>query len=318
MAEKRQSETSLFEPNSKKSALSSDKSDTKCVYSTPVFEKGMYISCPNCKKDMILTDVNTSSTMVRCPFKECNHSIDSATYDFSYSKVAKENYELRLLIGKLKNDDIQAQEMTQKQIEKFQERTALSEEAKAHAQLREAILISLTKPFNTNQNGVNDILKYMHKDQKNIPKITIGSYYFTAVKVHVPGKPIMDSGVMLNELSGVDFRRVTNLEQLNSIVTKNTKGIIAESVNDKCDICDKNKAQHSHKADGYAEFPFQTCHKDHTDEKNKIIFSPSSTMTGRYINWGNEKIMNEQPTLCEDCIKKNDIKNTSFDLKKND
>ena len=135
--------------------------------------------------------------------------------------------ELKAKIAELEKRNTDAQELTQKQIEKFQERTADSEEL---SEMYKDVTISC------NSRGPKEShLNYLNSDDKNTLATTHHIFTFKMQRHFIPGKPSSE-GMWLH----------------------NKQKISVESTmkNGKCSICKNNQAKYAYKNDKVI-FPFK-------------------------------------------------------------
>ena len=142
-----------------------------------------------------------------------------------YERMSNLLNEQKLKIAELEHRNTDAQDMTQKQIKKFQERTAFSEE-------RSEMYKNLS--LDCNKFGQRlELIKYLNADKNNMLATTTVKYVFTFEEVFIPGKPI-NKGVYLFNKSRISAFRSTF---------------------HKCSICTTEIARYGYKTDT-PSFPF--------------------------------------------------------------
>ena len=94
-----------------------------------------------------------------------------------------------------------------------------------------------------------------------------------------------------------------------------TDAAIVRSIDNTCSICNDDKALYSHKEDFTTKCPFPIyCESEIINGKHRY-FPTNKTSPPKRIEFRNNKDNHTIPTLCEDCIRYRDIKNTSLDDK---
>ena len=151
-----------------------------------------------------------------------------------YEEMKAKYKETLSVILELRKRNIDAQEMTQKQIESFQERTAISEE-------------KLEMYKDVTQQTFNTHLNYLNSDSKNTLATTRHIFTFIMERHFIPGKPSSE-GIWLH----------------------NKQEIFCKSFmkNNKCSICKNSEAEYAYKNDKIT-FPFKL-----RAERDKGILMP--------------------------------------------
>jgi hypothetical protein len=329
MAEKRPTTTSTEEPAAKKQVIVNVNNDTK------VMDKKVADPLPPPLVHTVTTDVSTQSendnrfvkgALVLC--MKCNEMLimrrDSDNVkcykchaDFNYRDYnQKANYK-RILIHQVQQNSLldrlseQPQVQTQRTIENCIENTARAEEDKERAELRTAFVSSFTQPCNQDQKNLKDMRKFMKEDPSNIPKVLLQQTIITRITGYLPGQPVNKTGVSLNELGGIHYNIKKTIQP--NTFNIDTKSLILKSINDKCSICNNNEAIYTHKEDFLTSCPFAMKFRT-TKTNDKLTFYPARSICNEKIEFNNPS-NNTIPTLCEECIRKKNIKNTSLDNK---
>lgn len=204
-------------------------------------------------------------------------AITTEMYEEKISKLKKSNSEICKLknkIAELEKRDCEAQEMTQKHIETFQERTAEAEEK-----------MEMYKNITTESNGFlnssinKDYLNYLNFNSKNTLSTIHHTFVFHISKYFIPGKHV-NEGVWLYNRQRIISRNIIE--------------------NSKCCICKNNNAKYGYKDDNI-KFPF----KINATQINKVLVSS---------NDGREEIIfdSKYNTLCKDCIIDLKLENTTY------
>ena len=229
-----------------------------------------------------------------------------------YEEQKAKNAKLEKRIAELEKRNTDAQEMTQNMVDNLTDRTAKAEEDLAHCQDRQKQIIYLSNPHNNDESKTlcREKLNWLLRDEKNKLETYIETHTFTTLTLYQPGKSV-SSGVMISELSGQHHTHHTNLDFPNKC--SNTKGQLAERVNDKCSICKKNPKQYSHFEDRNSLFPYKMRFGTYRNEGCPTMIFPTSTEEPKTLKWGNPKNSNQRPTLCGKCIRSYNIQNTSMD-----
>tara|TARA_B100001248_G_C27372828_1_gene452600 strand:+ start:1036 stop:1737 length:702 start_codon:yes stop_codon:yes gene_type:complete len=204
-------------------------------------------------------------------------AISNEMYKELKAKIAeleKRNSELEKRNSELEKRDSEAQELTQIQIEKFQERTAEAEE-KIEMYKNTTVLPNCF----LNSNISKDYLNYLNSDSKNRLSIIHHRFLFQISRYFIPGKPI-NEGLWLYNKQKIKSQYMIE--------------------NGKCSICKTNKAEYGYKDDNI-KFPF----KIGAVKIDKVLV-PS---VGLEEEIRFESICN---TLCKECILKSNLENTTY------
>ena len=181
-----------------------------------------------------------------------------------YEELKEKIAELEKRNSELEKRHSEAQELTQSQIEKFQERTANAEEKMI--MYKNTTFLS---NYFLNSNISKDYVNYLNSDSKNRLSIIHHRFTFQISRYFIPGKPIND-GLWLHNNQKIRSQYMIE--------------------NGKCSICKNNKALYGYKDDNI-KFPF----KIGAVKIDKVLV-PSGGLEEE-IKF--EGICN---TLCKDCI----------------
>ena len=162
--------------------------------------------------------------------------------------------------------------MTQKQIESFQERTAVSEEISE-------MYKDVTVPCNSKCRSTESHLNYLNSDSKNTLATTHHIFTFEMERHFTPGKPSSE-GVWLHNKQNISCK--SNMK------------------NGKCSICKNNQAKYAYKND-IVILPFKI-----RAETKEGVLVPGGT----YDDY--ECKFLEINTLCKDCILNFKLENTTY------
>ena len=189
--------------------------------------------------------------------------------------------ELEKFNHKAQERDSEAQELTQAQIEKFQERTAEAEE-------KMEMYKNITNRSNCfiNSNNNKKFLDYLNSDNKNRLCVIHHRFLFHVSRYFIPGKHVNEGFMLYNK---------QKIWSQNMIENK------------KCYICKTNKAEYGYKDDNI-NFPFKI-----KAIKIDNVYVPSVGLEEE-INFESKCNI-----LCKECILKSKLENTTYvESNKND
>ena len=196
-----------------------------------------------------------------------------------YEKLEAENAELKKRDTESQKRDTEAQKMTKNMIEKFQDRTGNAEE-------KTEMYKDLTCPSNSSVHTPAH-LKHLNSDDKNTLAIVHHTVTFEIERYFIPGKP---------SNTGIDVHN------------KNKITAISIMKNNKCSICNINRAKYAHNQDIYI-FSYEIMAKHEYNTYVPTKFSPSVRATEKPIGL---RWTTPVKTLCKDCILNFNLENTTY------